>query len=118
MSENAQILQKSVSSAVTCSDGEEGLVDLVNADIIDLVEADNEAIAANEGKHTHQSPGQQRPVYALHEHLAPQQPTFQLSPDCCWQQHLVPMTCLPSNLVTERGKSNALSSENGRKQNE
>ena len=43
--------------AVTCSDGEEGLVDLVNADIIDLVEANNEAIAADERKHAHQSPG-------------------------------------------------------------
>ena len=72
-----RLRKDAVSGAVTCSDGEEGLVDLVNADIIDLIETNNEAIAADERQHAHQSPGQQRPVYTLHGHTGPQQQTFE-----------------------------------------
>ena len=45
---------------------QEGLVDGVNVNIIDLVDAHNISIATQQSQHTEQSPWQQAPVNELH----------------------------------------------------
>ncbi len=49
----------------TCGDGQVRLVDGVDADVVDLVDADDVAVAADQGQHAQQRPRQQAPVDVL-----------------------------------------------------